>query len=260
MTKSDLKLGLISGIAAPLLEENWSGTLTKLQEMGYRGLELSGGVLEKQGMTAKECRSSLADHGFETMSYFSGWGPLDKEIDREIDTARALGCQYIVWGWSPANDQEEMKKVLPVMHKAAGMIHSSGLQLIYHNHDHEFLTRHGDVTAFDWLLNQFHPDLLQCELDIGWVVYGGQDISATIRKHANRCPILHLRDIRDPETRGQFIEVGEGIIDLKTALQTGLEVGGSQWGIVEHTKQLEREPLEGLGIAARNLLATGCFG
>jgi sugar phosphate isomerase/epimerase len=250
-----MKLGLIPGVAGEALAADWDGTLERLKSMGYAGVELAMGTLEQSGMSAGECRKSLDRHGLEAMSFFAGWGPFDREPEKHIDAATALGCDYMVWGWSPADDPERMQEVLPVMHKAASMVRAAGMSLLYHNHDHEFLASRGDGTAFDWLMSRFHPELLRCELDIGWVRYGGEDVVGTIEKHSGRCPILHMRDVGDPETRGAFIEVGEGVLDLEAIVKAGIQSGGSRWAIVEHGRKLPRDGFEGLGVAAENIRA-----
>lgn len=250
---SKMKLGLITGIVGDELAKDWDATLDRLKQLGYEGVELGMGSLESAGLSATEARKRVQDRGMEVMSLFAGWGPFDTEAEKHIDCALDLGCDYMVWGWSPANDPEEMKKVLPVMHKAASMVAAAGMTLLYHNHDHEFLAARDDGTSFDWLMKQFRPDLMQCELDVGWVAYGKQDVVETIGNYRDRCPILHMRDIGDPETRGGFIEVGEGSLDLQGILQAGAETGASKWAVVEHGKKLPREAWEGLKVAADNI-------
>lgn len=252
---SKIRLGLIPGVAGDALAQDWHGTLDRLRQMGYEGIEMAPNSLEQSGMDAAACRRSLADHGLVAMSYFAGWGPFDTEPEKHIQAAADLGCDYLVWGWSPAEDNEQMREALPVMHKAAGMVREAGLQLIYHNHDHEFRNRVGDAIAFDWLMAKFHPELLACELDIGWVAYGGQDVVETIRKYPGRCPILHLRDVGNPEERGAFIEIGHGTLDLAGILAAGADVGGTTWGVVEHSHQMECEAFAGLQVAATNIQA-----
>lgn len=251
-----MKLGLITGIVGQDLQEDWDGCLARLRGIGYQGVEMGLASLEAAGKSPAEARKSVESHGMEVMSLFSGWGPLDTEAEKQIDAAAQLGCDYVVWGWSPANDPEQMKQVLPVMHKAASMVRAAGMTLLYHNHDHEFLAARDNGTSFDWLMQQFHPDLMQCELDVGWVAYGKQDVPGTIGKYAGRCPILHMRDIGDPDTRGGFIEIGLGSLDLEAILTAGARQGASQWAVVEHGKKLPREPWEGLEIAAENLKKT----
>ncbi len=215
-------------------------------------IELGMHTLDMTGMTADDCRKSLDTHGIQAVSWMAGGQHYDTEIDAHIEAAATLGCPYMCWGYAPANNAEEMEKAYPVMHKAASMIRAAGMTMIYHNHDHEFKNHQGDLIAFDWLMSHFDKELVQCELDIGWVKYGGEDIVETIRKYDNRCPILHIRDIREISTRGEFIEIGNGILDFTSILQAG-GAAGTEWAIVEHTKPLAVEPVQGMRIAAETL-------
>ena len=255
MANGKMKLGLIPGVAGEALGQDWDGTLERLKDLGYQGIEMSMGSIEKSGMSAEECRRNLESHGLEPMSFFASWGPFDQEAEKHIEAALGLGCDYMVWGWSPGEDNDQMAEALPVMHKAAGMVYEAGMELLYHNHDHEFKNRVGDQTGYDWLMDKFHPDLLNCELDIGWVAYGGQDVVETIEKYAGRCPILHMRDVGDPDARGAFIEIGNGSLDIPAIIRAGAETGGTEWAVVEHSKPMEQEPFEGLRTAADNILA-----
>lgn len=253
MTEKKMKLGLIPGVAKEALQEDWDGALKRLADMGYEGVEMSMGTLEQSGMSAADCRTSLESHGLEAMSFFAGWGPFDTEAEDHIQAAQDLGCDYMVWGWSPCDESDQMAKVMPVMHKAASMVKSAGMQLLYHNHDHEFKNRVKDQAGFDWLMGAFHRELLESELDVGWVAYGGRDVVATIEQYAGRCPILHMRDVGNPDERGKFIEIGNGVLDIAGIIRAGYEKGGSDWAIVEHSRNMEHESFEGLQIAADNL-------
>jgi len=253
MTTGSMKLGLIPGVAGESLQNDWDGTLERLKAMGYEGVEMAMGTLEKNGMTAGECRKNLERHGLEAMSLFCTWGPFATEAETHIEAAQELGCDYMVWGWSPCDDSDQMQEALPVMHKAASMVAAAGMELIYHNHDHEFKNRVDGRVAFDWMMDLFRSDLLKCELDIGWVDYGGQDVVKTIQHYANRCPILHMRDVGNPEERGTFIEVGNGTLDIPAIIKAGATIGGSKWAIVEHSKPMEQEAFEGLETAAESI-------
>lgn len=250
-----IKLGLIPGVASEALSEDWDGTLARLRAIGFAGVEMGAGTLAKSGLDAAACRASLASHGLEAMSYFAGWGPFDTEAEQHIEAALGLGCRYMVWGWSPGEDSEQMRECLPVMHKAAGMVREAGMQLLYHNHDHEFRNRVGQEVGFDWLMAKFHPELLACELDVGWVAYGGRNVVETIRNYPRRCPILHLRDIGNPDERGAFTEIGTGSLDIPAIVTAGAATGGTEWAVVEHSKVMAHEAFAGLRIAAEHLQA-----
>ncbi|MFW6286441.1 MAG: sugar phosphate isomerase/epimerase family protein [Candidatus Sumerlaeota bacterium] len=251
----NIKLGLIPGVARQAMKDDWDGTLQRLNEMGYEGIELSLGAIEQRGISAEDARKSIESHGMEVMSLFSNWGGFDQKAQEQVECAKALGCDYMVWGWSPGEDSEQMRECLPVMHKAAGMVYEAGMQLLYHNHDHEFKNRIDDACGHDWLMAKFHRDLMHCELDIGWVAYGGADVAETIQKYPGRCPILHMRDIGDPDERGSFIEVGNGQLNLEAILKAGAETGGTKWAVVEHSEKMEQEAFEGLQAAADNIKA-----
>ena len=65
-------------------------------------------------------------------------------------------------------------------------LNSSGLQLLYHNHDFEFAKFDGE-TMFDILLNNTDAKLVQAEVDSFWVAKGGHDAAQFIAKHKAAC-------------------------------------------------------------------------
>ena len=251
-----MKLGIIPGAIKEPLQADPKGTLAQLAQMGYQGVEVNAGFPQLLGCSASQCPQVLGELGLEAMSLFANWGDYDTQCDKIVQAAKEMGCSYTVWGWSPADDPQRMEaEVLPVMRKAAAAVKSAGLTLLYHNHDHEFKGRNGDEIAYDWLMRRFEPDELAAELDVGWVAYGGQDVAETIQRYAGRCPILHMRDVGDPATRGAFTEIGTGTLDIPGILKAGATVGGSTWAVVEHSKKMNHEPMEGLRIAADNILS-----
>ncbi|MFP4070171.1 MAG: sugar phosphate isomerase/epimerase family protein [Opitutales bacterium] len=262
-----LKLGFIPMSVQETLGANWDKTLERLSTAGYQGIELHAVAIKTTGQTLFDAtemspaamRRSLDAHGLECPSWFAGWGDFGDKTEQTLEIARNLGASYIVWGWAPPQDPDLMAKAEPAMHAAAEAVREAGMTLIYHNHDHEFTNDREGHCAYDWLMDRFDPTALQAELDVGWVAYGGHDIVATIRRHPDRIPILHLRDIANLDKRGDFVEVGEGMLDLPSILETGIQSGGSRWGVVEHTPPLAMDPVDGLILAAENLKKSGLF-
>ena len=264
-TNNKLKLGLIPGLAQDTLGTNWNKTLERLCAAGYNGIELHAvaskateqTLFDATGMNPTAMRQSLDAHGLECPSWFAGWGDFGDKTEQTLEIAQTLGASYVVWGWAPPQDPDLMGQAEPSMHAAAAAVREAGMTLIYHNHDHEFANEREGRCAYDWLMERFEPEALQAELDIGWVAYGGHDTVATIRRYADRVPILHLRDIANIEKRGDFVEVGAGTLDLSSILETGIKFGGSRWAVVEHTPPLAMNPIEGLLFAAENLKKCG---
>lgn len=257
--KQSLQLGFIPGLVAEALKADWDGTLSRLAEAGYCGIELSAGLLQNSGLSAEDALKILERHGFTPVSCFAGWEPFDRRPAETISLARQLGVPYLVWGWAPVNDPAKMEEALPVMVRAAAAVEEAGMTLLYHNHDHEFRCSWGDQIGYDWLLGQFPHGRLQMELDAGWVAKAGHDPCAVMARHPGRCPIVHLRDLSSLQPEGDWVEVGQGVLDLPAILKTARDPGGARWAIVEHTKPLALDPVEGLILAARNLQRTGYF-
>jgi len=76
------------------------------------------------------------------------------------------------------------------------------MQLLYHNHDFEFVTLSG-MFGLDFLYAAVPEDLLKTELDVCWVKYAGQDPAAYLRKYAGRCPVVHLKDYVGRKVEGK---------------------------------------------------------
>jgi sugar phosphate isomerase/epimerase len=100
------------------------------------------------------------------------------------------------------------------------------------------------------------------ELDIAWVTYGGADPAKMIRKHAGRCPILHVKDVlevpgggvasNDGRQETKFTEVGTGVVDLEGAVEAARE-SGVEWLTVEQDRMRNLSPMDSIRVSYNNL-------
>ena len=138
-----------------------------------------------------------------------------------------------------------------------------GLQLLYHNHDFEFLKIDGEY-ALDILYNTIPAELLATEIDTCWVNVGGEEPSAYVEKYSGRAPIVHLKDfsgskgngplykligIEEEETEKaentfEFRPVGYGCQDWKKIIASA-EKAGAGWVVVEQDDpSMGKTPIE----------------
>ena len=82
-----------------------------------------------------------------------------------------------------------------------------GIQLLYHNHDFEFMKVDGKY-ALDELYDSVPADLLKTELDVCWVNIGGENPADYIRKYAGRCPVVHLKDFFGTKSENMYELIG----------------------------------------------------
>ena len=137
-----------------------------------------------------------------------------------------------------------------------------GIQLLYHNHDFEFIKIDGKY-ALDILYDTIPADLLKTEIDTCWVNVGGENPAEYIEKYSGRAPVVHLKDFHgskgngplykligiDDETEAvestfEFRPVGYGVQDWKKIVDAA-EKAGAEWVVVEQdSPSMEKSPLE----------------
>jgi sugar phosphate isomerase/epimerase len=112
-----------------------------------------------------------------------------------------------------------------------------GTTLLYHNHDFEMVEIEGRL-PLDWLLED---QALGLEPDLAWMVRGGRDPLALLKRFAGRCPRVHIKDIApEGHNRDQdgWADVGYGVTDWQ-GLNSATVAAGAEWLIVEHDKPLD---------------------
>jgi len=221
------QLGLQLYTVRSLMDRDVEGTIADVAKIGYKEVELAG----LHDKTAKEMRAILDRHGVRARSSHSSMQDIRRNWDRTLDDAATLGQTYIVNPWidEPERTAAGYTKAAHEMTVAAEAARKRGIGFAYHNHDFEFAPVDGRL-GYDILLAESDPALVKMELDIFWIVKGGQDPLRYFAQHAGRFPMIHAKDItRD----GRMVDVGKGTIDwpriFRHAKRAGLE-----YTFVEH--------------------------
>ena len=92
------------------------------------------------------------------------------------------------------------------------------------------------------------PELIALAPDVAHLVRGGADPVAEIHRYAERIRYMHLKDIRDDE----FVELGEGTIDLRGVMDALTEIGYTGWAVIE-LDDTTRTPLDSALLSRRYL-------
>ena len=125
------------------------------------------------------------------------------------DYAQALGCKYLTMGFNAKMIKEDFDNCLAICRKAAETANTKGMKVCYHAHAHEF-EKFNDEYYLDILLKEV-PNMA-FEADITWIKAGGEDIVAYLKKHTERIPMIHVKDL---DADGDITELGNGVIDFK---------------------------------------------
>ncbi len=224
-----------------VIEQDLKGTLQQLAEIGYQEIESYPGQEGHYfGMEPKAFATMLKDMGLTLVSSHFGSGTRDSQaeswyqatllsrFEELVERAAETGQPYLTC--SSLNESlrktpDDLKRTAELFNQAGEACKKAGLQFAYHNHAFEF-EKVGDVMMYDFLLENTDPELVQWELDMYWVVAGGQDPITYLTKYPNRFPLGHVKDM-DKQDNSKNAIIGQGAIDyaniLKVAEKNGMK-------------------------------------
>jgi len=232
--------------------KDFIGTLKQVAAIGYAGVELAG----TYGLSMNQLAKVLDDLGLKRAGAHTGVEPLEKDIDKVIDDYHTLGSAFITIPGLPGpytESAEAWKRTAGILDQAGAKLRKGGIQLSYHNHNHEF-RQFGGKYALDILYENSDPKNLHAQIDTYWVQYANVDPVAYMKTLTNRLSLVHIKDMADDERRS-FTEIGEGVLDWDGIFAVAKEAK-SKWLIVEQDS-CARPPIESVRISFENLKKMG---
>ncbi len=221
-------IGLI-GIVGEEAKADFWGTMQRVAEIGYRGIEAPGGL--RQGNVAENLKR-FHDLGLKVLTVSASREALQTDLENIIAEARSLQSPRVTVWWAPCETREAVLQDAELYNAAGARLASEGLTLCYHNHEHEFQKTFQGVYALDVLAEHTDPSALAFEIDIAWVTFGGEDPVKVLRRLAGRVPAIHVKDLYGLSERGQFTTVGTGVVAVQESVQAAWETG-VEWIVVE---------------------------
>jgi sugar phosphate isomerase/epimerase len=215
------------------------GTLDKVRDFGFKNVELAG----TYGLKPEKFKQELDARGLKAIS---GHYPFERFRDDPagiLREAKALGLQYAGCAWIPHSgpfDEKGCREAANVFNKAGKFLAKDGIKFFYHTHGFEFQP-YGSETLFDLLLAKTKPELVTYEMDVFWVVHGGQQPERLFDRYGDRFALVHLKDMKVGTPVGLLtggtdvkndVALGTGRIDYRRVLPAA-EKAGVKWYFIE---------------------------
>jgi sugar phosphate isomerase/epimerase len=232
-----------------LLNQDFEGTIRKVADMGFVGVETAnmfGGspasaarLFGELGLTVSGAHSPL---------------PLGDQKQEVIDTLGALHCERLIVAWQPPEKYKSLdgiKSICDTLNEGAAVARAHGLQVGYHNHWFEYQPVE-DRIPVDVMLEHLDPDVF-FEVDTYWVQTAGQDPAEVVRQLGARAPLLHIKD-GPCQLEAPMTALGEGVVDIPSVVAAG--AGSTEWLVVE-LDQCATDMLEAVRKSSRYLIEKG---
>jgi len=230
--------------------KDYAGTVRKVAEMGYIGVEPAG----YPGTTVEAAARLFKDLGLKVGSAHLGL-PVGQDKQSNIDQAGTLGVDYIVTGKGPKDFEtlDLVKATCEQFNEAAANARAAGFRFGIHNHWWEFspLAQTGQP-VYQHMLEYLSRDVC-FQVDTYWVQTGGCNPAAVVAELGTRCPLLHIKD--GPCDREKAMQpCGEGKVDFPAIVEAAK--GTTEWMIVE-LDRCDTEMVEAVEKSYRYLVGKG---
>ena len=199
-----------------IINNDFAGTLKKLAEMGYTGVEFAG----YGGLSAREMKDILTANGLKPIGAHIGVESLVKRLDEEIAYHKILGTEYIICPFYDMKTGEDALKFAEILKPVIAKCSDAGFQFAYHNHAHELVKDNGEY-LLDILFKNLPPEAAM-ELDIFWAAHAGVDPFEFMENHGNILKLAHIKQIdRDKHC----VDLDQGILNFRDIIIKAKSLG-----------------------------------
>ncbi len=258
------------------MEADFYGTIRKMKELGYDGVEFAGLF----GEEPEKIRDFCNEIDIIPISAHVPYYDMLADPEKVLADYAVIGCKYVAVPYlteecRPGTDG--FGATVEGIRKIAEAAKKLGIQLLYHNHDFEFVKLDGEY-ALDVLYSTIPADLLKTEIDTCWVNVAGVNPSEYIEKYSGRSPVVHLKDFKksgksggalykligidDKEEQADedaftFMPVGYGFQDIPAILASSVKAG-AEWVVVEQDNPAKGDtPLNSVKLSREYLTSLG---
>ena len=242
----------------------WKQFLDEALDAGYDAIEL--GPYGYLPTDRQVLRTELETRGLQlTGSFFIGafeepnaWSNLRSEVAAICELLKEFGAEYLVLidefhtdlfsGETIRPDvlgDAERGQMIETVHLIGEFAKALGITTVFHPHA---LTPVEFESQVEWFLDDTEADLVSLCLDVGHYAYRNGDALALFRRHIDRIPYLHLKNVdqgivdrteqegitfAEAVAMGVFTDLDRGAVDFAALGRLLDEVGFDGWGIVE---------------------------
>ncbi len=245
MTKSRIPVAIQLYSLRDVAPLDVPGTLRKIAEMGYQGVEFAG----YYNLEGAVLRKMLDDCGLRCAGAHTGLDGLEGDaFEKTVAMNKILGNDRLIVPWV---DLKNLSQTIDRLNAAYVRAKKCGMRVGFHNHAEEFVIENG-VTRLDRLFSETPADFL-VQLDIGWATCAKQDVPAILRKYSKRIESVHVKEFSSDNPKAA---VGEGTVKWPEIFDVLEKETVVKWYVVEQ-EQYAIGPMESAKTCIDNIRKMG---
>lgn len=223
------------------LDASLPDQLSAVGETSLDGVEFAG-VPSEAGLA-----DALESTGLTVAGAHVQAETIERDPEPVADACRTLDCATVVVPYLDEShfvDRAAVEETAERLERIADALDAHDCRLLYHNHDHEFVTPADSAatTAFDLLVEET-DESVGFELDLGWAEAAGRDPVDLLARYGDRVPLVHLKDVT---ADGEPTDLGDGVLDIPACVDATRDTD-VEWILFEHDQPVD--PLASLATA-----------
>ena len=268
-----IMLGTVTGNEAQARD-----TLQRIKAAGYDGLELNRFMIHPGSLMVRlltraagmptgnggklNWHTLIKESGLAVVSLHTDLGSLEREPEAVIKEAKSFGTdKVVITGMYRFDYGEEImvRELAKRLNKAGETLKTTGLSLLYHNHNVELLRVKTGLRAYEILIEDTDPDYVNFEFDSYWFTDGGADAKEWMRKLGSRVKLWHITDrgsrqkgpAMTPILKADSMELGTGNMDLDGLKKIAVSNGIEAVVLESHKNWIDKDPVRSLEVSAK---------
>lgn len=258
-------------------EAQAADTMRKMKDAGYNGIELCGFMIHPSSMLVRfmtraagmpvgsggrlDWQRLVRDSGLKVVSIHQDLGSVERDPGAVAREAGLFGTDKIVITGMyrfPYGEKDAVRELAGRLNRAGKALRKEGVELLYHNHNCEFLQVAPGQSAYRLLLEETDPESVNFEFDSYWCADCGADPLAVMDALGGRMKLWHINDrgtrqagpCMTPILKSDSMELGYGAMPLAALAERARAAGVEAVILESHRNWIDKSPVKSFECSA----------
>lgn len=260
------QLGTVLNTKEQVLE-----TFRRMKAAGYDGIELCSFMIHPTPFVVKlltkaagmpvgnggklPWKELIHESGMKVPAIHTYLNAIEENPVEVAEEAHSFGCDTVVMTGMYRFDYTKKENVIELarrLNEAGKKLAENGVQLLYHNHNAEFLLVEPGISAYHLLQEETDVSYVNFEFDSYWCVDAGADALGEMKRLGSRMKLWHINDRgcrkggMTPIYKMDSMELGFGTMNLELLAEQAKTVGVAAVILESHKNWIEKDPVKSL--------------